>query len=316
MMTMSGGAPLPPSGAAWRDILTVTRFELIESLRTRRVVLFMLLFLASGGAWAWGFAHLVEKAERAAAEVLAAPTTQKPGTSLDRLRKTPMYRNVLENLVDDPEAAKSLEALPPLVVVFAWLAMTFGPALVLFCASGSVADEVGSRGVRYSLLRTGRTEYVLGKFCGQLLLLTGVVGLSGITFFAVSWSLLASLPVESTVLGMLRFWPWVVVDVLPYLGLAFLASMLARGWIGACTYSVLGALGLLGVHRLARWDTLRHGPIVSALLDLVDYVTPVPRNYGVLAPLGTTCLRSVALCLGLTALYLGSGLVLFRRRDL
>jgi ABC-type transport system involved in multi-copper enzyme maturation permease subunit len=313
---MSGAAQPSPIGAAWRDIRTVTRFELIESLRTRRVVLSILLFLACGAVWAWGFARLVDQAERAAAEVLAAPVTQKAGASLDRLRRTPMYREIVKSVVDDPEAAKSLEALPPLVVVFAWLAMSFAPFLILFCSSGAIADEVGSRGVRYSLLRTGRTEYVLGKFCGQLLLLAVAVGLSGIAFLVVSWFLLVNLPVGETVLGMVRFWPYVVLHALPYLALAFLASMLARGWIGACVYAALGMIGLWIVHLLARWEWLRHGPIVSALLDLADYATPSTLGYGVLAPLGGTFLRSAALCLWLTALYLGSGLALFQRRDL
>jgi len=313
---MTANGSLSALGARWRDVLMVMRFELIESLRTRRVLFLMLLFLIGGGISAWGFARLVGEAERAAAEVLAAPTTERPGASLDRLRQTPMYRDILKGMVDDPEAAKSLEALPPLVLVFAWLTMMFAPALVLLGASDSVAEEVASRGVRYSLLRTGRSEYVLGKFCGQLLLLGVVVGLSGLTFFVISWFSLVSLPVQATVLGMLRFWPWIVLDVLPYLGLAFLASMIARGAASARIYAVLGAIGLAIVHALARWSWLRHGPIASALLDLVDYLTPLPRGYGVLAPLGTTLLRSAAMCLGLTAVYLGGGLALFRRRDL
>lgn len=312
MATLDG----PARGQRLRDVGLIARFELLEAVRTRRVVVLVLLFLLGGGFSAWGFARLLGDAESAAARALGAPDTSRPGASLSALEHTPIYRDLVKSLVDDPAAASALAALPPLVLVFAWLAMTFAPSLVVLTSSDAVSQEIETRALRYTLLRTGRVEFVLGKLMGQLALLAGVILLAGVTFLTVSAIVLAGFPFGASALAMLRLWPWIVVDTLPYLGLALGASMVASSAQAGRALAIAFVVLLALAHAAAQMDALRHGPIATALLDLLDYATPFPRRYGVIAPVGATFLHGLAVSLGTFAAYGGLGLWFFRRRDL
>lgn len=311
-------ATSPRGGLAQRlrDVGLIARFELLESVRTRRVLVLVLLFLLGGGFSAWGFASFLGNAEAAAAHALNAPSTNRPGASLSALEHTSIYRDLVKSLVDDPQAAAALAAIPPIVLVFAWLTMTFAPALVLLTSSDAVSAEIETRSLRYTLLRTGRVEYAAGKLAGQLALLAAVLLLSGITFLTVSAISLSGLSLGDSALAMLRLWPWIFADTLPYVGLALGASMLASSGRGGWALSIGGVVLLSLAHVAAQWPTLRHGGIAPALLDLLDYTTPFPRRYGLIAPVGPTFFHALAVTLGTFAAYTGLGLWRFRRRDL
>ena len=53
------GATAAGRGYLVRDALAVARFELADSLRTRRILAMLLLFCAGGGLAAWGFSRVV-----------------------------------------------------------------------------------------------------------------------------------------------------------------------------------------------------------------------------------------------------------------
>jgi ABC-type transport system involved in multi-copper enzyme maturation permease subunit len=298
-----------------RDALTVARFELGESIRTRRILAMVLLFTIAGGLAAWGFSRLVASIESATASATGAPATARAGASLEALRNTPIYRDLLRDAVGE-ETAEYLARLPPMVLFFAWMALLFTPWLVLFTAADAISAEIGNRSIRYTLLRTGHLEYACGKFLGQAALFAAVIGLSGVVFFGISTALLVNPRTLESALGALAYWPRLVIHALPFLSLALLASSLARGAATAWALSLVGGIGLAIVAALTRWDALRvHAP-VAATLDLLALLLPFGHGWATLGPPGGALLSDLGRSLAQAFLYLAAAHAVLRRRDL
>lgn len=298
-----------------RDAVEVARQELLDSLRTRRVLVMALLFVVGGAGSGYGLGQVMTQAEQAARAAGAAIGAAGGDAALaSQLQGTEVWQQIIGKAVDDPDAAASLARQPPLALAFAWVAMLFAPLLVLVTASETIGAEVETRAVRYTLLRTGRGEYVVGKLLGQLAILAAVVALSGVAFLVTGGLSTEGVSLPSTALAMARFWPWVVVDALPWLALAVGASMLATSAQGARAIALGAAIGMALLHSLAGAAWLAGLP--SVVRSLLDGITPYGRGFGVIFPVGVTMARSLALCLGLSVLYLGASFSLFRRRDL
>jgi len=310
-------APAATSAFSVRDTLVVARFELGEALRTRLVLVMLLLFMGGGGLGAWGFSQCLGRLEATAAQALGAPQTKKAGASLDRLKHTPVYRQFLRSAVNDDAKADYFVALPPMVVVYAFVALLFTPWLVLFTSSDTIATEVASRAIRYTLLRTGALEYALGKFLGQAVLVFCVIGTCGLTFFVVSWLNLASFDAAGIAWGILSFWPRVFVHTLPFLAFALMASMITSS-ANIARITALGGAVVLGIlNGMAREASpLRVGPVSNVLWDAAQTLAPFSHSDGLMYPRGGEFVRDVLMCLALAVLYFCCGFVRLRRRDI
>ena len=161
-----------------RDVAIVARFELAESVRSKLIVVMVLLFVGAGSLGAWGFTEVLGKIEENAARVTGAPTARRPGAVVRRLRDSTSYRDMVRFFIRDDAKADYFASMPPMVVFFGWSALTFLPWLVLFTSAESIAGDVSSRAIRYSVLRTGRLPFALGKAAGQAVLVVGVTVLS------------------------------------------------------------------------------------------------------------------------------------------
>jgi ABC-type transport system involved in multi-copper enzyme maturation permease subunit len=302
----------PPS---LRDVLEIARFQVLEAARTRRVVVLALLFIVGGILSAWGFGHFLEKAAKMAADVPGAPPSDQTGAMLKWLQGTPVYSSIIEGAFGDAADGSVLATLPPMALIFAWLTMTFAPVLVLFTTSDAIGADIENRALRYTLLRTGRIEYVVGKFLGHLGLLTAVIALEAIAFLAVTTAVVSQVPVLETGVAMLRFWPWIVVDAMPYVALAIGASMLASSANGGRAMAIAALLGFVVLHALCGVAGVRASGVGAMFFEAIDYVTPFTRKFGVLAPVGGTFARSAGICFGLTIAYVGGAFAFFRSRD-
>ena len=209
-----------------RDVALVGRFEMAEALRSRLLIVMVLLFVGAGGLGAYAFTELLGRVEANAAQVTGAPVAAKPGAMVRGLRNVHGYRDLLRTFLGSDEKADYFAAIPPIVVFFGWASFAFTPWLVLFTSAETIATEVASRSIRYSVLRTGRLEFALGKMLGQALILAGVTVLSALTFFGVAWASLAGFESGATALGLLSYLPRVFIYTLPFLGWAMLSSML------------------------------------------------------------------------------------------
>ncbi|HEY0706392.1 MAG TPA: ABC transporter permease subunit, partial [Polyangia bacterium] len=298
-----------------RDVRIVARFELGEALRSRLLVVMVLLFVGAGALGAWAYSTMIQEAEVRAASALGAPASRRPGAAVKRLRDTEGYRDVIRVFVRDEKKADFYASHPPIVVFYFFTAFLFTPWLILFTSAETIASEVASRAVRYSLLRTGRLAYAIGKSLGQLAILTGVTGLGALVFYGIAWVRLDGFEPAATALGLLGYWPRVVIYTLPFLSWAMFASMATASANVARIVSLAGGVLLAIAGGLAAVDEWRKGPVASAALDLLGMLTPMGHADGFRYPPGGQLPRDLTVCLVLTVLYFAAGFAIFRRRD-
>jgi ABC-type transport system involved in multi-copper enzyme maturation permease subunit len=311
-------APLTGPRGFVRDVAIVARYELAEAVRSKMLIVIVLLFVAAGGLAAWGFTEAVTAVEENAARVTGAPTSRRPGATIRRMRDSGNYRDMIRMFVRNEEKADYFAAIPPIAAFFAYFAFNVTPFLVLLSSAETIASEVGSRSIRYSVLRTGRLEFAIGKSLGQALITVGVTALSAIVCYLIAWSSLAGFEHAATILAMLSFWPRVLIYALPFLGWAMFASMVTRSAMLARVLALGGGVGLAIVAGLCsrppRW--LRGGEVISSIRDLFSNLTPFGHYDGLAYPPGGAFPSDLAVCLSLAALYFAAGFVLLRRRDL
>jgi hypothetical protein len=300
-----------------RDVALVARFELGEAMRSRLLVVMILLFVGSGALGAWAYSSAIQQAEERAADVMGAPknTSGRPGATVRRLRDTQSYRDVVRFFVHDPKKADYYATFPPIVVFYFFAAFIFTPWLILFTSAETIASEVASRGVRYSLLRTGRLAYALGKSLGQTAILIGVTGLCALVFYFIAWAKLSGFEAGATALGLLSYWPRVVIYTLPFLSWAMFASMATASANLARIVSLGGGVLLAVAGGLADTQSWRQGALASAALDLLGALTPFGHADGFKYPAGGTFVADLSICLVLTVLYFAGGFFILRRRD-
>jgi len=312
---MSASTAADPVRGFVRDVGLLARFELGESVRSRLLLVMVLLFVGGGALGAWGYTTVIAKIEEAAAAALNAPAAAKPGATVARLRDSRSYRDMLKFFVGDEGKADYYAELPPIVVFFGWASFLFTPWLVLFTAAETIATEVSSRAIRYSLLRTGRLAYALGKAGGQLLVLIGVTGLCAVVFFLVAWARLAAFEPGTTALWLLSYWPRVVIYNLPFLAWAMFASMVTSSANLARIVALGGAVVLAVMHGLSGLRSVQRSAIWAPIMDLVAYVSPFGRHEGLSYPPGGALPGDLLVCLALTVLYFAAGFAVLRRRD-
>ncbi|HEY0714784.1 MAG TPA: ABC transporter permease subunit [Polyangia bacterium] len=304
-----------PASSFLRDVRVVARFELGEALRSRLLIVMVLLFVGAGALGAWGYTNAIQEAEVRAASALGAPASRRPGATVRRMRDTQSYRDIIRVFVRDTKKADFYASYPPIVVFYFFTAFIFTPWLVLFTSAETIAAEVASRAVRYSLLRTGRLAYALGKTLGQLAILVGVTGLGALVFYFIAWAQLADFEAGATALGLLSYWPRVIVYTLPFLAWAMFASMATASTNLARIVSLAGGVLLAIAGGLASEESWRTNAVASAALDLLGMLTPMGHADGFRYPPGGQLPRDLAVCLVLTVLYFAAGFAIFRRRD-
>jgi ABC-type transport system involved in multi-copper enzyme maturation permease subunit len=301
-----------------RDTALVARYELAEATRSRLLVVMVLLFVGAGALGAWSYTELLERVEANAARVTGAPTARRPGGVVRRLREQRSYRDLLRIFLGSDAKADYFASIPPIVLFFGWVSFNFTPWLVLFTSAETIATEVSTRSIRYGVLRTGRLEFALGKAGGQALIVAGVTGLSAITFFLVAALALDGFEAGATALGLVGYWPRVVLFILPFLGWAMLASMVTSSANLARILSLGGGVLLAIVSGLSahppRW--LRGNVVADGARELLAWITPFGHYDGLTFPPGGALGADVAACLALTVVYFSVGFAVLRRRDL
>jgi ABC-type transport system involved in multi-copper enzyme maturation permease subunit len=206
--------------------------------------------------------------------------------------------------------------VPPIVVFFGWASFVFTPWLVLFTSSDTIATEVASRSIRFAALRTGRLEFALGKLVGQVAVVVGVTGLMAVAFYVVAWARLSGFELGATALGLLSYWPRVIVYLLPFVAWALCASMITSSANVARLVALGGGVLLAILGGLAGSERLRAGPVSEALLDVAGYLTPFGHSEGLSFPPGGTLGVDLAALLALAVVYFAAGFAVLRRRDL
>ncbi len=259
-----------------RDVAIVAGHELGESLRSRRVLILALLFVGGAVAGTLAFVEILESVEASLAQALAVAEPGKPGAVTAALMQSPEFLRILGRLVRDEALARELAGLPPLALFYGWLGLTFMPVLVMLTAAETISSELGSGSARFSLLRTDRLSFSLGKLAGQTLLLA--IGIAGgaLAVWVTGYAALGSFEAGRSALWLGLLSIRIGVYAFAHIGLAVGLSHLTRS-VPLSRALALGSLLLLGaVWGIGRYnDAVReHAPGFADTL-----LTMVPRSH-------------------------------------
>jgi hypothetical protein len=221
---------------------------------------------------------------------------------------------------DDPAAQRAaevrterwvnfvLDERPALLSAILFI-MVFGmPLLIGFGAFNQTAGDIGSKGLRYHLLRADRSSIFFGRLLATTILTIAVQALVVLTI-----ALYLGLKVQIYDGMAITIWSLQGLVALVFLSLPYVAVC---AWISASNDSpmvalvlcklVIGGVVLLAVLGQYAWEPLRY----------LNYLLPWGVQNYLLAPGLMTVALTAAACLGYTAVFAWLGARKFRMRDL
>lgn len=298
---------------ALRQTALVLRQEVADGVRSRRAAVFFLLYLSVCSLMMYATISFLVRAESELSAALELKTSGRPGAVVDVLWKSARFQRMVARATDDDAATAELTRIPPVALIFGFPAFFFIPWLVLLVSSPRVADEVGSGSARYALLRVSRGGWIAGKFLAQAFLLALAI-LLGITGAWIVARLRGAAPAGLEVgLWMLWLGGRVWLYGLPYLGLAFAASMLTRSGAKATGLSLLAfiVIGILGV-----WSGRYDGPGAGWIREFMLMLAPSERRGDLWRTDPAHWISAAGHMAILACAYLGVAFAFFRRKDL
>jgi len=227
--------------------------------------------------------------------------------------ESPELHNVLARLVDDVELADALLHVPPIALVYAWIALTFAPIFVALTSSDAIASELASGSARFALVRTDRASWAAGKLLGQATLLALGLMLGALAAWITGWSRLMSFEPWPTLLWLARYSSVAFCFAFAHLGLVLGTSQLTRSipWSRA-----LGLVALVGAYAghamLAR---PRVHDLAPAWMETLQQIFPVEHRLDLWRPDPMQAAPSAVILIALGATYFALGYLRFSRRD-
>lgn len=301
------------SATALHTILTVAGNELVDSIRSRRVLITILLYLAGSVAATLIFLHTLQGIEKQMIESLGLSATAKTGGVTATLWKSDSFRRLLTDLIGDRDLALSLLNIPPLALFYAWLSFSFAPLLIMLTSATRISEEISSGSIRYLCFRASRLHWIAGKFTGQALQLLVALLLSAIGAWVTGLVRMQSFEPLATATAMLVFTFKVWIYALVFLGLATAISQ----WCATPNLALtMGFLALIVLAILSPVSTHYAGDGVRRLWDIVNVLTPQSHRLDLWRDSATRVVPAAIFLVTLTVAYLLAGYARFARRDL
>lgn len=283
-----------------RDAALIAGFDLRESLRTRRALVLVLLYLLIATAASRIYVSAVAAVQDTVGAINAVEADAALAVAQDQ-----GYRQILLFIAGgDSTLADHLATFPAMVLIFSWVSLAFLPWFIALTSYDQIAGDIHLRTIRYAALRTTRAAYVAGKLLAQALLVAGVVTLGTLPVIIIGLIYLPGFDLVATVLSLLTTIPITFVCALGFLGIVSLASQLCRT-PGTARAAAMGLLLL--IYFL---------PLQPDIGPYIDLVSPWHWRPGLFHPDIPTRLLSVGACVGLCVGYTALGYLRFRKRDL
>lgn len=261
--------------SALTDARIVASFELVEALRSRRVLVLALMYVGGAVAGSILFIDLLASIESTLARTLLVADPSRPGAMTQALMQSEQFRGVLNRLIRDRELTERLIELPPLATFYGWLALTFLPVLVMLTSVESVSQDLQSGAARFSLVRCDRLSWAVGKLLGQSALMLTSLTLGSIATLLVGIFRMNGVAIWDTLLWLVMLSGRASVYGFAYVGLALGLSQLTKSVqvARALGLSVLALLGMLRAAFDSDW-VLERAPVLAATLRVF-----LPRSH-------------------------------------
>jgi len=287
--------------------------ELGSAMRSRRAIVVLLLFAAVAALLMYCTISTFSTLEEELTSALGLPDAAAPGSVTVALWKSKPFLRFVERMVGDSLVFADIRGCQPVVLAFAGTIFTLVPFLTLLVSSPRIAEDLRNGAARYWLVRVSRTEWTLGKFFGEALLLF-VAMLAGAF---VAWAVAAVRLPGSSGLAMLpsligwsiRAW----VYAFGWLGLFMGVSHLVRSGGKATALSILAMLGA-GAWGFMLRNLVEHLGVPAFVLHL-DVFSPVALKMMLWRNAVPAFAFGAVQLVALSLLFLSLGSAFLRRRD-
>lgn len=296
-----------------RSVVTIAGNEWADSLRSRRVLVMILLYVAGAVTATLVFLSLLKGIEKQLVETLGLTASATTGGVTATLWKSNNFRMMLIHLIGDRDLAVTLLDIPPLGLFYAWLSFTFAPVLVMLTSSSRIAEEISTGSIRYIGFRCSRLHWIIGKFTGQALQLLAALLLSAAGAWLTGLFRMHSFEPLATLVSMLVFTMKAWLYALAYLGLATAISQLFTSPNVALS---MGFLTLITVSILSSMSEHFAGDGVRRLWDILNVLTPQSHRMDLWRTEASRILPAALFILALAWAYLFAGYSRFSRRNL
>jgi hypothetical protein len=284
----------------------IAREHVRHSLRSGTGVVFLVLAMIAGLALASIVVYPVESVDKFGDRHAVAGVTKQ----LDHVVSNwgPQILRMFTSATSE-QSQHWLRDEPPLVSLFLILLIAFLPFLVALGAFNQTSGDIGSKGLRYLLLRTERSNIFLGRLIGTYLFTLVVIAMivAVVTLYLVVKA---------------RFYP--TGDVLRWSLHGLVAcAIYALPWVTVCALVSTAvplpfvSLVVVEVGILAWMLTLYAvGVNIQAFADYGPYITPLGWKWWLIDPSVGRCLVGGGAMIGFAAVATWLGLRTFNRRDL
>ncbi|MGB3975146.1 MAG: ABC transporter permease subunit [bacterium] len=294
------------------DIFQVAGHDFRDSIRSRRLVVWVLLYLSVACAGTFIFSRVLREIETQISKAIAVDASKTTGQVTVTLQKSEAIQKTVRELISDERLVNQILTLHPLVIFFAWFTFTFMPLLVIIICSDAIARDINTRHVRFFLFRTSRSAYAVGKGVSSAFLLLIALSCSAIATYvtgALDGQVILDLgSAFHMLLFLLKSW----FLMLSYLGIALMASQLRRSPLQAQSLALMIFFILAILHPIA---SVKTGPGFARLWSVATILSPSSTIYDLWHPALANNLKSITRCLGLGFIYFFLGFLYFSKRD-
>lgn len=291
-------------------IFHVALAEWAGAVRSRRALVLLLLYLVAAVMCMYGTISIFSKMETELAQVLQLPEAEQTGVVSKTLWTSKPFRKMTRAVIRNDLVFRDIEGRHPIELVYAWFVFLCAPLLVVLVAGNRVADDLRSGAVRYAIVRCTRTEWSVGKYVGQALMLVCALAASAVGAWIVA---LCRLSDAGALLPAMFDWgarAWIYS--LAWLGVALGISHLTRTGSRATALGIFAVAALTALPMILSWTGTRFDLPWLVNFDLVSPVTSKILLWRQdVAPLAEASFRLVLLGI----FYLALGNAVFRRRD-
>lgn len=291
-------------------IFHVALAEWAGAVRSRRALVLLLLYHVAAVMCMYGTISIFSKMETELAQVLQLPEAEQTGVVSKTLWTSKPFRKMTRAVIRNDLVFRDIEGRHPIELVYAWFVFLCAPLLVVLVAGNRVADDLRSGAVRYAIVRCTRTEWSVGKYVGQALMLVCALAASAVGAWIVA---LCRLSDAGALLPAMFGWgarAWIYS--LAWLGVALGISHLTRTGSRATALGIFAVAALTALPMILSWTGARFDLPWLVNFDLVSPVTSKILLWRQdVAPLAEASFRLVLLGI----FYLALGNAVFRRRD-
>ncbi len=297
-----------------RKLAEVALNEVSDSIRSRRVMVLLALYMAGSAAATLLFISFLRNIEAQLMKSLGLPESANAGSVTRQLWKSEVFRGTVAHMVRDRELADRLLSIPPLGLFYGWLSATFSPLLVILTASVRISEEIWTGSARFVLFRCPRLTWVIGKTAGQAGQMLIALLLSACAAWVSAWLRLKAFDAGPTAWAMMLFAFKAWVYSLAFVGLAIGVSQIFSSPNVATAVGFITLFGMGVVHGIAAHA---RQPILKETAQTIELLLPGGHMMDAvwrfdLPHFISGCAFSIALGI----FYLGLGYMFFSRRDM